>query len=168
MSDLSTTFRWCSEMPTYTLGREPRGSEYRELLALGEAACSEALLVIRDGIELSDEGRKLVERLSPHVIEQARSSEWPGTRLLTPSATVIKFAYTSESAELLKSSSEGLFDWRQPQLPEDLSLLRPNGDPWLVTISHEQDAFLDLSEIELASIRRTLPRLAVALHADDD
>jgi hypothetical protein len=38
-----------------------------------------------------------------------------------------------------------LYEWRQPNYPEDLCLLRQDRSPWLVSIAHENDSYLCLS-----------------------
>ena len=49
--------------------------------------------------------------------------------------------------------------WRQPDLPEDLCLLRADGSPWLATIAHEADGFLLLSEAEREDLNTRVPAL---------
>jgi len=67
--------------------------------------------------------------------------------------------------EVLTKSASGLYDWVQPSLPEDLCLLRPDETPWLVTISHERDAYLVLDAKEHVELVREIPELTLKEHA---
>ena len=130
----------------YTFLTEPRHNAYRELLRLSGAFCSEAILVRRDSLDVSARFEQVMTALRPFIVRIAETSEWPGTVLLTETATVSRFSLYAESIEILSSYADGLYSWRQPDLPEDLCLLRPDGQPFLVTIAHERDAYLDLAE----------------------
>jgi len=71
-------------------------------------------------------------------------------------ATIYRFRLCNESAQLLKAV-DSLYAWQHPEFPEDLCLLRPDGTPWLVTIAHEKDAFLELTAVERLKILSELP-----------
>ena len=68
-----------------------------------------------------------------------------------------------ETAKILGEAVEGLFDWIEPELPEDLCILRPDGSPWLVTISHEQDAYFQLSDKEKGELTELVPDLRLVI-----
>jgi hypothetical protein len=89
------------------------------------------------------------------VIDVREQSEWPGTRLFGHTASVTHFDLNDESVALLKSVSNSIFGWRTPKLPEDLCLLREDESVWLGSISHERDAWLEVTESELAAIRKS-------------
>jgi hypothetical protein len=135
----------------YTIVKEPRGVLYGALLDHALGACTKALLVLREDLGLEEQGRRCLEALGPFVTAVEDKSSWPGTELSGHTAKVYSFRYDRASAEILPSFSEGLYDWVQPGLPEDLCLLREDGQPWLVTIAHESDAFLRLTEREAAT-----------------
>jgi hypothetical protein len=54
---------------------------------------------------------------------------------------VLRYRYAPEVARVLAESVDGLYDWVAP-LPEDLCLLS-DGQPWLTSIAHERDGFVD-------------------------
>jgi hypothetical protein len=58
---------------------------------------------------------------------------------------------------------EGLYEWQQPERPEDLALLRRDGTPLLGSSAHERDGFLVLDEDELERLSLTLPWLPEVL-----
>ena len=79
-----------------------------------------------------------------HRLERARSKLSPGT------------------ASILAEVADGLFSWIQPNLPEDLCLFRKEGEPWLVSIAHEKDAYMVLPPEESAALTESIP--TVSLH----
>ena len=144
----------------YDLIREPSGEPWRRILRAIWQNASGALLVLRDGVALSDNGRELLLRLEPHLTERRRSASWPGTELLSEEATVLRFSSNRAVLEELVSAAHGLYDWQLPLLPEDLCLIRDDGCALLGSICHEQDAFLEVSDDEYADLTAAVPELA--------
>jgi hypothetical protein len=85
-------------------------------------------------------------------LSDAESSEWPGTKLLRGTARLLRYSLLADSGSILARLVSGLYDWRQPSMPEDLCLIRQSGEPWLVTISHERDAYLRMESDEWGSL----------------
>ncbi|MFL5737765.1 MAG: hypothetical protein ACJ76P_10540 [Actinomycetota bacterium] len=75
---------------------------------------------------------------------------------------MITFRLEEESSSLLAHSVDGLFQWRQPGRPEDLSLLLADGAPWLTSIAHEEMAWIDGDE----AMRLALQEAGLAVQAD--
>jgi hypothetical protein len=144
---------------------EPSGEEYRALVKAARVACEEALLVVRRGVPMSHDGEALLGRLKPFTLRVDECSEWPGTTLLQDTATVHRFRFSEQCAELLCGAARGLYSWLQPDLPEDLCLIRPGGDVWLVSISHEKDAYLELTPDESRVLLETIPSLKLSYDA---
>jgi hypothetical protein len=146
----------------YTFLSEPRGDLYRSLLRHDSSERRTALLVVQKGMTLSASGQQVLSRLAPFVHRQEVSSHWPGTELLRGrQATVYHFDLTAESADLLSEVVDGLFEWLQPELPEDLCILRSDGSPWLTSISHENDAWLELGSLEHEALSPELKQILV-------
>jgi hypothetical protein len=74
-------------------------------------------------------------------------------------ATVYRFRLEAESAEVLRQAADRLSDWQLPRLPEDLSLLRPDGSAWFASISHESYGYFELWPDERARVEAPLPEL---------
>jgi hypothetical protein len=151
------------EVTIFTFTEEPSGQLYRALLDACVEHCQGGLLVERPSIGLSEQGTLVLERLRPWIQEEKQLGEWPGTKLHGHTALVRFFAFNPESAIVLKESAKALYDWQQPALPEDLCLLRPDGEPWLVSIAHERDGYLKISEEERDRFVKQLPGLAAIL-----
>lgn len=151
------------EVTIFTFTEEPSGQLYRALLDTCVEYCDVGLLVERPSIGLSEQGRSFLERLRPWIREERQLAEWPGTKLHGHTALVRFFAFNVESAIMLKETAKALYDWQQPTLPEDLCLLRPGGGPWLVSIAHERDGYLKISEEERDRFVQQLPGLASIL-----
>jgi hypothetical protein len=146
---------------------EPSGDLYRRLIVFAASSQSVALLVVRPDMDLSAHGRKVVSDLQPFIIERVRSSKWPGTELLIDGAEVVYFRLSPDSAKILQSAAQSLYDWCQPELPEDLCFLLEDREPWLITIAHERDGYLRLNEWERRRLERALPDLKLAPSRED-
>jgi hypothetical protein len=69
---------------------------------------------------------------------------------------------------VLRRAANALYEWQQPDRPEDLAFLRDDDTPWLFSIAHEDEAFLVVTERELESTRARLPRLGPLIHEELD
>lgn len=143
---------------TYNLLFEPSNQDYYDLLDYASAECRYALVVIRDTIQINVEGMEVLKRLSTYLYREKQTDEWPGTKLINRQARILEYHYVPEVVEILKTAVTRLYKWLQPDLPEDLCLLRVDETPWLVTISHENDGFFVLSEQEQNHFFNTLPQ----------
>jgi hypothetical protein len=143
---------------TYNLLIQPSNQDYYDLLDYALAECKYAIVVIRDTVQLSPNGQGVLEKLSKHVYKENQIDEWPGTKLLNSHASVVTYHYVPEVVEILKTTVPNLYKWLQPDLPEDLCLLRVDETPWMVTISHEKDGYFVLSELEQDHLIRALPQ----------
>jgi hypothetical protein len=93
----------------------PIGETYRRLLHLSLDFCDQALLVVRDSINLNQHGKDILKSLESFMLQKvSKATQWPGTVLhrsdLFPenTATLFYFRFNSESATVLKNSVEGL------------------------------------------------------------
>jgi hypothetical protein len=146
---------------TYNLLKEPTGNAYSELITFALEHCTSFIFVIRHSIPLDDSSAKIINKLQPFLIQKTEKSEWPGTKLLNGTATVFQYKLTTETASLLINFVKNIFSWIQPDFPEDLSFIRENGNPWLVTISHEKDAYFLLSHKEKEELHLQIPELVL-------
>ena len=73
-------------------------------------------------------------------------TEWPGTKLLEGTAELHIFAVTPLSIKVIMNAVDNLYDWLGPKYPEDLCFIAHDGGHSLITISHEQKAWLCLDE----------------------
>lgn len=161
------------ETTTFDLLAEPTGDLYRELLDFAVGECRTALLVVRKSPPLAPQGRELLNRLKPFLASKEESKVWPGTELspgadpqfvaLVETASVYRYDYEPECAEFFKQTTDRLYAWLQPELPEDLCLLRDDGSEWLVTIAHEHDCYLCLSCEEHARLVNAIPQIGPRL-----
>jgi hypothetical protein len=60
----------------------------------------------------------------------------------------------------------GLFDWENPDLPDDPHFLRADGSVWLGSIIHERDAWLELTGEEFVALGQQAPSVVRILRAD--
>jgi hypothetical protein len=148
------------ETKTYTIAHPLPSKLYGDILDYAIGKSTTFLLVVRDWLGLSSRATELLERLRSFLVKDHRASRWPGTELIKGTARIVEYTYTHESEDILKQVAKGLYDWKQPDLPEDLCLLRPSGDVWMATISHERDAFFEMQTEELRVMLKHIPDLA--------
>lgn len=144
---------------TYNIVHQPQGDLYRRLIETALRRCTGFLVVVRKTVTLAVSARRTLKELDPFLEGTSEQAEWPGTQLTDGRAAVSRYRLNRDSAVVLSQAANGLYGWLQPELPEDLCLLRADGTPWLVTISHERDAFLVLASDEFDALRSALPDL---------
>jgi len=149
----------------YSLLKEPRDKLYGDILDYGLQICGVALLVV-DG-ELAPRGESVLNKLEPLLISRKESSEWPGTSIQGGVATVLCYTYNSQCVNILKMFTKALYEWLDPEFPQDLCLLRSDGSSWLVSIAHEKDGYFYLTEVEMSNLIRSIPELQSKLSKDD-
>jgi len=148
------------ETKTYTITPRLPSGLYGDILDYAIGNSTTFLLVVRDSLGLSSGATELLERLRSFQVKDCRASRWPGTELLNGTARLVEYTYTAESEDILKQAAKSLFDWKQPDLPEDLCLLRASGDVWMGTISHERDAFFEMEPEEMRAMLSHIPDLS--------
>jgi hypothetical protein len=140
------------------LVEEPRGDVYRTLLDALQPHAHTFLLVAREQLQLSDAGIELFQRLQPARQQRVRTTAWPGTELVGQFAQVDRYPVTAETVGVLKTSVDGLYEWRQPERPEDLCFLDDRGDAILTTIAHGREAWVMLPMPALDALRTKVGR----------
>lgn len=140
--------------------QEPRGKAWRELLTAAGASVTRGLLVLRTDAPMAQRGVEVLAALTPWRIP---SQAWPLPGPPAPGAEALWFRVDEGSLALLARCADGLYEWTQPDLPEDLCLFRPDGAPWLITLAHARDASLLLHEAERRQIARRYPSVAPLL-----
>lgn len=136
----------------YLFVHEPRAPLYHRILDYAASVCPHFAVVVRDVERVSPTSSTLLAQLRPFIVEELLTTEWPGTVLLEGQAHLYKYRLTQQALEVLKSSSTHLFQWRAPELPEDLCLIRPNGEPWLGMVAHERDGWINLNQPEYSEL----------------
>lgn len=131
---------------------------YRALLGRAERLSASFLLVVRHET-LDTGGQEVVDALRPFLVEEREQSEWPGTLLFGNTATVPYYLANHESLRILERSASSVFEWQQPERPEDLCFLRHDGSAWFLSIAHEGYACFDLLEAESIELRALLKDL---------
>jgi len=133
----------------YNIMQEPVGETYRALVAFCSNHATEMLLVVRDSKLYEDAARSTIPAIEALGASCIDASEWPGTQLTHGgTAHIYHVPVTYESIEFVSNTANSLYDWLFPALPEDLCFMRNDGEEILASISHEEDAYLTLTEDE--------------------
>ncbi len=153
-------------MNIYTLTHQLSGPSYSAFLRHAVGICDKAILVVRNSMRLNLQGIEALHQLQPYLLEQTETSKWPGTELLGSTAFVFYYNFSPECEIVLERAVDALYSWLQPDLPEDLCLIRPDGHPYLVSISHEHYNYLNLTDSEKRSLEEALPWIGAMLALD--
>jgi len=133
------------------ISTDPKGKVYHDLIDMAFQCCDEFILVVRKDIDVSNNARTVLERLSSSLKEIKEQFEWSGTRYFgEEAASVYYFRTNSKANKILKEGSNSLHSWVQPNLPEDLSF-KKGKELWLINTSHEAESYLfteDKEEID--------------------
>jgi hypothetical protein len=111
--------------------------------------CNEALLISRENFCSDATVCGVLASFGAWFLREEIVSEWPGTELVGGQVALSTcYRFDEDFAKKFVSLNNRLFKWLHPSFPEDLCLFRNDGTPWLVSIAHERDAFVNLSEEE--------------------
>jgi len=156
-------------MDCFLFRQPPEEDTYRQLVAYCCAVSVRMTLVVRDPDLAPGAGvRAILGRLEGHLLGQSLTSSWPGTVLFSDKATVFTYAVSEELSRALIEIESSLFSWVHPDAPEDLCFYRKDGSSILVTISHEEDAYMLLTSEELAGLRARFDALAYSLKPENE
>ena len=73
--------------------------------------------------------------------------------------------YEKSVREILTSATKGLFEWQNPDLPDDLHLMRADGSTWMACVAHPESAWLELTQSELEQLKNSALDLAATLRS---
>lgn len=154
-------------MECYVFLQDPTSSAYLGLIDFCASRASQMSLVVRDPhIDPGEDIASKLAALEPFLIERALRSEWPGTKLLSHEATVYTYALGGGFEDVFKRQVQSLLGWIHPDAPEDPCFLRGDGEPILITTSHEEDAYLLLHPSESEVLRRSFPEVFAILRRE--
>lgn len=152
-----------SKRTTYDFLVEPRGEMLSALLrASVEIARFFGVIVASQEDRLSYAATRLMTGLQPYLVRVEEVHAWPGSQLMPGHRFKHKqylYRLDHESVELLAGAVDGLFDWVNPDFPDDPHLLRADESVVMGSITTEDDAWLELSEDELIMLVDAVPGL---------
>lgn len=151
----------------YSLTQKLSQVNYEKILDFSLRICTRMILVVNKSMPISNYCELILDRLNPYLLGAKDSSEWPGTVLYGKTAIVRTYCYSEETVAIIKNITTSLYDWRSPNLPEDLCLLRNDLTPWLISISHEEDGYFHCSKSEINSLLEFIPDLTKSIEKDN-
>jgi len=146
----------------FTISEEPRERLYECIIELAAGQAATAYLIVRSTIQLTEQARSVLLKLRAFEIAVKTVSQWPGTALSGgATAEMHQYRVDRELVQVLRTAAEGLYEWQQPELPEDLGFVRHDGSVSLASIAHEQDSYCELSQTEKEALLKRCPDLAL-------
>ncbi len=128
-------------MPVNIL-KEPRNMEYERLLQYAFEICSSFVLSVRKEILSYYPEPEIFKRLEPYLIKKLAAPDYQ--QIQCYSSDLLHYFYECSEAtqSIILPELNGLYEWREPFWPEDLTFLKADGQVWLGTISHEHMGFI--------------------------
>ena len=145
----------------YWIAAEPTGSSYSRLIDFCAKRCPKCTLVVQRPQRFSATRDHFLETLKEHLIEISKQAEWPGTKLTRSLASVHWYSVNRDLVNRIKETTNGLYEWAAPDLPEDLAFYSVDGVALLGTSSHERFAFLVLEDRDLEDFQTEVPNLSL-------
>ena len=136
-------------MKCFTIIGLPQTGVYSNVLSGVLRFATTCSLTIRPSMTLSTRGQEFIREAARDLAQEEQKHEWPGTRLLVGKAKVLTYTLSPRFRELFAKNSVGLSSWMHPELPEDPAFFRGDGSLIFGSVSHENDAFLELTDEEL-------------------
>ena len=141
---------------------EPRGEDFRALLAAALPFATHLGLIMESG--RPDEGNHalaVIERLRPFQVSEQATQSWPGTQIVGSIwETVHVYDFRAPMIDVIVEASSGLFDWINPDLPDDLHLLHADGSTLLGSTAQGRSAWLEVTPSQLDHMVTTAPWLS--------
>jgi hypothetical protein len=146
--------------PVLEIVEDPKGQTYIQLLEFAASRCDSFSLVWRDQFQFEQSAYEIKKILKPCLLSNAKTDEWPGTKLIGHKAMVRRYRVTEESIKSL-GASVSLYSWLQPKLPEDLAFYTSGETVWLASISHEHLAWFSDESLRAAEIYAYVPQIKI-------
>jgi len=136
------------------------------LVACAARVCTEFTLVAAEHRE--DEATALLRDLLPYLASTEAVSAWPGTiKLDGETRELMKFRVDPASVRRLIDDIMPVLFGPDPAI-EDLGMLRSDGRPYLVMITHERDVFLKLEPSELSVLASAVGAQNLRVQGEDE
>lgn len=133
------------KIQTFYLRQNVKQGAYRDLVQVAGECCAYGVLVVQKYMNLEDPGQQVISRLKRFLVDQKTANEWPGTRILGERAEVYEFRLNEYTLPILTESVSSLYDWHQPNFPEDLCFLREDHSQWMAASSPNGSAVFELT-----------------------
>lgn len=147
------------------------GENYRKLLEYLLPICPYFSLINDAPEDEQEEVKKNLDRFSDHFYLKLKNiSEWPGTKVdgvyslgeeesdeiekVEQHTALIAYKFNKETLDLLYALSDNI--WKIEPL-NDLIFYKENGEPFLITVTHEWMCWITGDEEEQKALKKALP-----------
>ena len=150
----------------YLLKTEPSPGAFCDIFDHAVDRCGFAVAVVRPLSRMSPRGEEVLKRLEPFLAEKKVSNKRPGSKVLAENALLYKYKYGAPFSDAVQELNDHLYNWLQPNFPEDICLLRENEEPWFVSCSNKKVSYFSLAEPEKNELVQKIPEMGRILMRD--
>ncbi len=122
--------------------KEPRGKEYRKLIQYAFDVCEAFVLAVQKKILIHYPEPEILKKLEPYKIDEGTAVYYPNIEYYNQDAVLYFYKCNEETKTIIMNIVSGLYDFRNPYLPEDLTFVDNKGEVWMSSISHESMSFI--------------------------
>jgi len=114
---------------------------YTELLEKLLKISNKFSFVIRSDYTVTEAEKNILSLFEKYLLLKTEVGTWPGTILYYgKKARIFYYSFNKETFDLLKKTSNNLYEWLHPEKPEDLCFYM-NEIPVFASVSHECDCY---------------------------
>lgn len=115
---------------------EPIFEAYKMVIDYAFKVSKSFLLHIPEDLSVDNSAEELLEEMKDHLMDILPSYGFTHTEY-GERGEIYLYKCNDYTREIIKNKVTGLYDWRLPRLPEDLSFIDEDDKIWFWTISHE-------------------------------
>jgi hypothetical protein len=133
------------------INEEPRDEKYKKLIEYAFKVCKTFVLAMQKEMLLYYPKPEILKELEPYKVDEGKALYYPNIDYFNNDTIFYFYKCNEETQSIVMDAVNGLYEWRYPEFPEDITFLNDKGEVWMNTISHECMAGInenDINEIE--------------------
>jgi hypothetical protein len=117
--------------------KEPRNKKYQNLIQYAFEVSKTFVVSMQSEILACYPKPAILKSLDPYKINELKARCYPQIEYYSQDSMLYFYECNEDTKRVIMQAVDGLYEWRYPALPEDLTFLNDKGDVWMYSISHE-------------------------------
>lgn len=130
---------------------EPRNKKYRNLINYAFNICKTFVFAMQSDVLAYYGKPRILRILEPYKINEIKAVFYPQIDYYNEDTMFYFYECNEYTKSIIVNEVNGLYEWRYPSYPEDLTFLDDKGEVWMNSISHEDMAGINeksIAEVE--------------------
>jgi hypothetical protein len=120
--------------------KEPRNKKYRYLIQYAFKKCESFVFAMQNDVLTYYGEPTILKMLKPYKINELKAIFYPQIDYYNEDTVFYFYKCNEDTKSIIMNAVNGLYEWRYPNFPEDLTFIDNKGEVWLSSISHEDMA----------------------------